>query len=136
MIRFTITGKPIPLKRHRVAKNGRMYDPSYKDKKQTWLQIAKYRPKQALYGDIMLKAIFTMPRPKSHFRSGKYKHLLKDGVPEFHSSTPDLDNLIKYICDVIQGCNRMIRDDKQICMLQAEKVYGFVGKTEIIIEEL
>ena len=136
MISFTIPGKPKPLKRHRVAKNGRMYDPSFKDKKNLWLQIAKYRPKQPLNGDIMLKLVFTMPRPKKHFRTGKYKHLLKDGVPEFHSSTPDLDNLVKFVCDVIQGKGRFILDDRQICMLQAEKVYGFTGKTEIIIEEI
>lgn len=136
MISFTIPGKPKPLKRHRVAKNGRMYDPSFKDKKNLWLQIAKYRPKQPLNGDIMLKLVFTMPRPKKHFRTGKYKHLLKDGVPEFHSSTPDLDNLVKFVCDVIQGRERFILDDRQICMLQAEKIYGFTGKTEIIIEEI
>ena len=34
MIKFTIPGKPRALQRHRIAKNGRMYDPSYKDKKQ------------------------------------------------------------------------------------------------------
>lgn len=136
MINFTIHGKPIALKRHRVAKNGRMYDPSYKDKKQIWLQIAKYRPKQPLAGDIMIKLVFTMPRPKNHYRTGKYKHLLKDNIPEYHSYTPDLDNMVKMICDVIQGKGRMICDDSQICMLQAEKVYGRKGKTEVVIEEI
>ena len=135
MISFTIPGQPTPLKRHRVAKNGRMYDPSAKDKNQIWLQIAKYKPKYPLSGDIMLKLVFTMPRPKKHFRAGKYKHLLKDGVSEFHSYKPDLDNLVKFVCDVI-GRGRFILDDRQICMLQAEKVYGFTGKTEVIIEEI
>ena len=78
MISFTIPGKPKALKRHRVAKNGRMYDPSSTDKKQTWLQIAKHRPKLPLTGDIDLKLIFFMPRPKAHYRTGKYAHLLKD----------------------------------------------------------
>ena len=136
MIKFTIPGKPKALKRHRSTRKGRMYDPSAKDKHQMWLQIAKYKPKHPLAGDIMLKAIFYMPRPKSHYRTGKYKHVLKEGVPEYHRFTPDLDNLVKFLMDTVQGKNRMVIDDSQICMLQAEKVYGFPERTEIIIEEI
>ena len=33
MTQFIIKGKPKALKRHRVGKFGRMYDPRYKDKK-------------------------------------------------------------------------------------------------------
>ena len=86
------------------------------------LQIAKYRPKTPLAGDIMVKLIFVMPRPQNHFRTGKYKHLLKDNMPERHSIKPDLDNLVKMICDILQP--QFIIDDSQICMLQAEKIYG------------
>tara|TARA_R110000765_G_scaffold137717_1_gene237444 strand:+ start:1895 stop:2305 length:411 start_codon:yes stop_codon:yes gene_type:complete len=136
MIRFTIPGNPIPLKRHRVSRNGGMYDPSSKDKKQVWLQIAKWKPKRPFAGDIMIKLVFTMERPKNQYRTGKYKHLLKDNVSEYHSYKPDLDNMVKLICDVIQGKDRMICDDSQICMLQAEKVWGFAGKTEVVIEEI
>ena len=137
MIEFTIKGKPKALKRHRSTRTGRMYDPSAKDKKQMWLQIAKYKPKQPLKGDIMLKVVFYMPRPKNHYRTGKFKHLLKDGCEDIinHTFTPDLDNLVKLICDTIQGKDRMIVDDSQICMLQAEKIYG-TPKTEVIIEEI
>ena len=124
MIKFTIHGKPIALKRHRVSKNGRMYDPSYKDKKQIWLQIAQFKPKQPFVGDIMLKVVFYMPRPKSHYRTGKRSHVLKAKAPVFHSVRPDIDNLIKMIADIIQGKDRMIIDDSQICALSAIKVYS------------
>ena len=115
-----------------------MYDPSSKDKKQIWLQIAQFKPKRPLAGDIMLKLVFTMPRPKTHYRTGKFKHLLKDGYEAVvnHTFTPDLDNLLKLICDTIQGQDRMICDDSQICMLQAEKIYGETPMTEVIIEEI
>ena len=105
MIEFIIKGKPKALKRHRSTRTGRMYDPSAKDKKQIWLQIAQFKPKRPLAGDIMMKLIFTMPRPTSHFRTGKFKHLLKDGYEDIvnHTFTPDLDNLVKLICDTIQG---------------------------------
>ena len=55
MIEFIIKGKPKALKRHRSTRTGRKYDPSAKDKKQIWLQIAQFKPKTALAGDIMLK---------------------------------------------------------------------------------
>ena len=135
VIKFVLKGKPIALKRHRSTRTGRMYDPSAKDKKQMWLQIAKFKPKHPLKGDIMIKLIFHMARPNAHYRTGKFKHLLKDKVPEYHSFTPDLDNLVKMVCDVIQGKDRFIVDDSQICRIQAEKIYG-KPKTEVIIEEI
>ena len=135
MTQFIIKGKPKALKRHRVGKFGRMYDPSYKDKKDLWLQIARFKPKQALKGEIMIKLIFVMPRPKSHYRTGKYSHILKENMPEYHSFTPDLDNLVKFLLDTIAGKDRFIVDDSQICRIQAEKIYG-KPRTEVIIEEI
>ena len=135
MIKFTIPGNPRPQQRHRVAKNGRMYDPSSKDKKQTWLQIAKFRPKLPFAGDISIKLIFYMERPKSHFRTGKYKHLLKANTPEWHSFKPDIDNLCKYVLDTISGKHGMICDDSQICVLYTEKKYG-IPRTVVSIEEI
>ena len=137
LINFTIPGNPKPLKRHRSTRGGRMYDPSSRDKKEIWIQIAKYKPKQPLKGDIYMKAIFYMPRPKYHFKqkAGKPSNIIKDRYKEirFVRVKPDLDNLIKMIADILQP--QMICDDSQICILQAEKVYG-EPRTEITIEEL
>ena len=137
MINFTIDGAPKALKRHRSTRSGRMYDPSSKDKKDIWLQIAKYKPKRPLAGDIYLKLIFHMPRPKHHFKTkaGKPIDIVKDKYKDikFHSIKPDLDNLAKMIADIIQP--QMICDDSQICILQAEKIYG-EPKTEVTIEEI
>ena len=136
MINFTITGKPKPQQRHRVARNNRMYDPSYKDKKQVWLQIAKWKPKMPIVGDIMLKVIFTIPYPKKFYRTGKFKHLLKDNIPEYVSVRPDIDNYCKLLLDILQGKDRYFVDDSQVVKLQAEKIYGRKGKTEVVIEEI
>ena len=136
MIEFTIYGKPIALKRHRSTRSGRMYDPSAKDKKKIWVKIAKYNRSLPLTDEIMIQLLFVMERPKSHYRTGKFKHLLKDDIPEYHSYTPDLDNLVKMICDVIQGKDRFIVDDSQICRIQAEKIYGEKPRTEVIIEKI
>ena len=138
MIEIILQGKPRALKRHRPSARGGYYDPSSKDKKQMWLQIAKFKPKAPLTGDIMVKLLFVMPRPKHHFRTGKFKHLLKSKFENiyWHRTKPDADNLVKLVLDVIQGKDRFIVDDSQVCRLQAEKVYGKTPRTEIIIEEI
>ena len=136
MIDFVIKGDPVPLKRHRSTRNGRMYDPSAKDKKQMWLQIAKYKPKTPIKEPVAMKATFVMRRPKSHYRTGKYSHLLKDNVPEFAVGKADLDNLLKMVADVIQGKDRMIYDDNQIVMIFAHKIYGITPQTRIGIETI
>ena len=138
MIKFTIYGKPIALQRHRSTFKGRMYDPSAKDKKMLWLQIAKHKPKIPFAGQISLTIRFTMPRPKSHYRTGKYSHLLKENCKHmvYHTFKPDADNLVKMIADVIQGKDRFIVDDSQICILYAEKMYGEKPNTAVIIQEI
>ena len=138
MISFIISGKPIALQRHRSTRRGIMYDPSKKDKAAIWLQISKYKPQEPYINPIYLKLIFYMPRPKNHYRSGKYKHLLKDRFIdiEHHIAKPDTDNLVKMIADTIQGKKRMIRDDSQICKLQAEKLYSKNPRTEVVIQEI
>ena len=44
---------------------------------------------------------FVFPRPKSHFRTGKYSDLIKDSAPVTHTSKPDLDNAVKLVCDAL-----------------------------------
>ena len=137
MIKFTIPGKPKALKRHRVSKFGGMYDPSSTDKKEIWLQIARFKPKKPLVGNIYLKTEFYMPYPKAWFKqkAGKPSDVLKEKYEniKLHSIKPDLDNLVKMIADIIQP--QMIFDDSQICWLSAIKLYG-KPRTEVIIEEL
>ena len=136
MISFTIIGKPRPLMRHRPSARGGYYDPSSKVKKQTWLQIAKYKPKKPYTGHIIVELKFYMQRPKHHYRTGKYSHILKDCYKKCscHCGTPDLDNLIKYILDVMN--KGFYVDDKQVCKIQASKGYGDPARTVVIIEEI
>ena len=141
MIKFTILGKPKALKRHRPSARGGYYDPSSKDKKDIMLQIAKFKPKTPFAGDICLHLTFYMPRPKSHYRTGKRSHVRKAKAPVFHSIRPDIDNLVKLISDVLQP--HFYIDDSQIFALSAIKVYSDDlewnndhPRTEVEIEEI
>ena len=136
MISFTILGKPKALKRHRPSARGGYYDPSSKDKRDIWLQIAKHCPKKPLTGEIDLKLIFYMPRPKGHYRTGKYSHLLKEKCKDmvYVKCKPDLDNLCKFYMDLMN--KGFYVDDSQICWLQAVKKYSDLPRTMVYIDEI
>ena len=134
---FIIEGIPKALKRHRHTRQGRTYDPSKKDKKDLVLQVIRYAPKQPLTAPLRIIIVFYLPRPKIHFRTGKFKHLLKPNQPIQHSNTPDLDNLVKLVCDALNKV--FYKDDSQISQLKAEKLYTDVGekpRTEVHIEQI
>lgn len=84
---------------------------------------------------------FQFKRPKSHFRSGKYSHLLKDSAPGLHTQKPDVDNLAKLIMDEAENhnkelepyeelmldelkLNRIYKNDSQICKLVSMKTWS------------
>ena len=131
MINICIPGHPRALKRHRTTRTGHIYDPSYKDKKIINILISTKKPMRPIKGDVGIDYIFTFKRPKTHYRTGKYKDQLKDRAPYFHISVPDIDNLIKLYNDVLQ--DGFIKNDSQICKIKAKKVYGKIPSVEINI---
>ena len=133
MIEIVINSKPIALKRHRVARFGRMYDPSAKDKKKTVQEIKKFKPDVKFKGPILIEYKFFYERPKSHFRTGKFSNILKDNAPKHHTNKPDLDNVIKYYNDVLQV--DFIEDDSQIVCIWAVKKYNSESQVVIKLSE-
>tara|TARA_Y100001973_G_C5197632_1_gene335395 strand:+ start:1646 stop:2083 length:438 start_codon:yes stop_codon:yes gene_type:complete len=133
MIEIVINSKPIALKRHRVARFGRMYDPSAKDKKKTVQEIKKFKPDVKLKGPILIEYKFFYERPKSHYRTGKFSNILKDNAPKHHTNKPDLDNVIKYYNDVLQV--DFIEDDSQIVCIWAVKKYNSESQVVIKLSE-
>ena len=78
---------------------------------------------------------FIFPRPKSHYRTGKFSHILKEDAPSLHICTPDLDNLIKFSLDALNKV--FYKDDSLVVEVNALKRYiedGEEGKTEIYIQ--
>jgi Holliday junction resolvase RusA-like endonuclease len=72
-------------------------------------------------GPVLLTLWFSMPRPKSHYRTGKLSDKLKAYTPYYHTSKPDLDKLIRCVKDALTGI--AWRDDSQVCFVLAEKFY-------------
>ena len=124
--------KPLAQQRHKARRAGNriiMYDPSSKDKARFKEECAKFEPKQPLEGAISVSMVFSMPRPQSHYRGGRFAHLLKHSSPSQHTSRPDLDNIVKFYLDAMTGM--FWKDDANVCTIEASKIYSNQGSVEI-----
>lgn len=72
---------------------------------------------------------FYVDRPKSHYRTGKYSHLLKDNAPTWHTSRADIDNYVKLVLDALNGS--YYKDDSQVCHLRTIKKYSDNPRTVV-----
>ncbi len=80
------------------------------------------RSRPTITDPVAVDLVFTFPRPRSHYGSGRNATLLRRGAPHHHTTTPDIDKLARAVNDalVIAG---VIADDKQISDLHASKHY-------------
>jgi len=136
-ILLTILGEPKAQKRHRHVKMGglvRQYDPSSADKGDFLSIVQREAPKEPFTEPLAVAIRFYFTRPKSHFRSGKNSHIMKDTAPLWHTSKPDADNLAKFVLD---SMNKIYwKDDSVIADLWILKQYSDKPRTEIEISLL
>jgi len=79
-------------------------------------------------GAIIMNTKFYLPRPKSHYGSGKNADTIKAGKPELPilHSTGDLDKLERCVWDALTGI--IYVDDSQVCGGERNKVYALLGE--------
>lgn len=87
-----------------------------------------------LDGALAVTVDFIYPRPKSHYRTGKNAHLLRDDAPDFKISAPDTDKLERALGDALTQSG-IIRDDARIAVWHAQKIYGDRPETLVTITE-
>lgn len=137
-LQFRVTGRPLPLKRHRTTRTGHRYDPSVRDKHAFLerVQSANGLPSTPLDEPLRVDIEFGMPRPKSHYRTGRFAHLLKGGAPVQHVRVPDVDNLAKFVLDALN--THVFVDDSRIVELCCRKIYADdrEGYTHVRIESV
>jgi len=78
---------------------------------------------QSLTGAVALQLEFYLPRPKSHYRTGRNAHMLKDSAPRFPATVPDIDKLDRAVIDALDAVG-IFDDDKQIIDLHSTKHYA------------
>lgn len=73
-----------------------------------------------LQGPCVLTATFFIDRPLSHYRSGPYKHMLRDNAPPYPARRPDLDKLLRSTMDAMTTAG-VWRDDGLVHIIHARK---------------
>lgn len=73
-------------------------------------------------GPLSLDVTFTLPRPTSHYRSGKNAALLKAGAPLYPTTRPDSTKLLRAVEDALLGI--VYEDDSQVVETRVVKQYG------------
>lgn len=123
---YNLPGKPIPLQRPRFSA-GKVFDAQKQQKLIAGIQLKKQHNNQPpLIGPLRLHVTFFMPITKEMAKS--------KNIFYYHQVRPDLDNCIKWICDVANTI--LYHDDAQICSITAHKVYDKDPRTEFTLREL
>jgi crossover junction endodeoxyribonuclease RusA len=128
-IEFFVPGHPKAQGSKRHVGKGIMVESS-KDLR-PWRQAIAYECTVAALGRsfaaaVRVDATFFFQRPSAHYGTGRNAGQLKASAPRYRTPAPDLDKLLRALFDaiVISG---VIRDDRYIVEVYANKVYGAPG---------
>lgn len=113
--------EPVSLKRHRHRLKGGTYDPSKKDK-DDFVKLIDNLPENKMANPIKCSLEFYCKRPKSHYKTGKNAHILKDNSPIYNTNNKDLDNMVKFVLDALN--DKLYNDDCQIVEINCKKLYS------------
>lgn len=123
---YVLDGDPIPLARVRFSK-GRCWDSQKQVKLVSEITLeAQHGRRPAYTGALEMEVTFFCPIPPTRMKKNK------PGDP--HAVKPDLDNLLKYICDVAQ--NVLFENDSRVYKISCKKIYSNHPRTEFIIKTL
>jgi Holliday junction resolvase RusA-like endonuclease len=127
-MRLVIPGVPVPAGRARatvIGGHARVYSPNPTVEYVERIRYAfQQSGEQAFPRDVplTLEACYWLPRPRSHFGTGRNADRLKDTAPEWHTKKPDYDNLMKLTLDGLRYY--AFHDDSQIAEVYGWKRYG------------
>jgi Holliday junction resolvase RusA-like endonuclease len=74
-------------------------------------------------GPVELRVGFDLPRPASHYGTGRNAGIVKASAPTLPAAMPDLDKLVRCVCDAITDAG-LWRDDAQVSVIAAAKRYA------------
>jgi Holliday junction resolvase RusA-like endonuclease len=87
-----------------------------------------------LHGPLGMDVTFYLPRPKSHYGSGRSAEQIRPGAALYPACKPDTSKLLRAVEDALTGL--VWRDDSQVVNQWARKMYGEPARCELRIWEL
>lgn len=91
----------------------------------TGMLAAAYKG-EPVTGPVVVWLVGFLPRPKSHFGTGRNASKLKPSAPAVPATKPDLDKLARLVGDSLTNAG-VLRDDAQIVTWHAHKRYASVA---------
>ena len=145
MIRIRVNGIPAPQGSKRHVGNGRMIEMS--KAVGPWRNAVRaetqHRLEAMLFAGedystlrpVSVTAVFVLPRPKSHYCTGRNVHLLRDAAPPRPAGRPDLDKLLRSTLDGLT-MGGAFADDSQVVDVAGSKVWASEGQAPGVIIEI
>ncbi len=135
-VQFEIIGEPKGKGRPRFARIGngvRTYTPKDTENYEAYIKMSFLNAPghRKLDGQIQAEIKGVFPIPKSATK--KSRAMMIDGTM-LHTKKIDCDNLAKTVLDALNGI--AYDDDKQVCKLYVEKVYGEEPKVVVKLKEV
>lgn len=133
MIQFSVPGQPVAKARPRVTRNGTFTPLATKTwqgkcARQGYLACLDARVGKTIAPlSIRVMAFFSIPKSWSN-----KKRLQAIAGDIQHTTKPDLDNLLKIVCDALNGI--IYDDDKQIVAASVSKHYSETPRVEIVVD--
>ena len=132
-IKFVVPGVPVAKGRPKFRKVGKFvqaYTPAKTHKAEKFIADCFKRQIETVpteYEHIGMTCNFYMPFPKGTSKKRQNEwHEIK-----FHVKRPDLDNLIKTICDALNGI--AFADDSAVTHMDVCKLYSKEPRTEVYL---
>ncbi len=95
-----------------------------------------------MVGPVESRMTFVLPRPKAHYRTGKFAALFRDVTPRWRWCWPagrgDLDKLIRAVHDALKT-GRWYGDDVQVCRIVAQVTWcgqDEPARTMVVVTQL
>jgi crossover junction endodeoxyribonuclease RusA len=130
---ITVHGTPGPQGSKTRNAAGALYESSAKVK--PWREAVKSAALDALAYDetwqplreaVRLEVVFTLPRPKHHYGTGRNAGLVKPSAPKFPTGKPDTDKLLRSTQDALKDAGVLL-DDSVVTDATAAKRYVLTG---------
>ena len=134
MIDLTIIGTPAPQGSLTRTRYGvRSDNPNTKPWRATVAAeaAAAWQGRPLIDEPVYIDALFVFNRPRSHYRTGRYSHELKQSAPHWCTTKPDADKLARAVGDSLTG--QILRDDSRVVHWTIRKVYGAPARCELLI---
>jgi Holliday junction resolvase RusA-like endonuclease len=136
-IAFTVPGTPVGKGRPRFARQGGFVRTFTPEKTASYENLVKVKALEAMQGQQPIEGpvcleLTLLVTPPASWSKKKTADALCGFV--FPTSKPDIDNVLKGICDAMNEV--VFRDDKQVCDVHIVKRYAEVAEARVKVRPI